>query len=215
VCSWRRPRSVARSANNANQKVIKSQMNPPIVFISYSHDSEAHKAWVLKLATALRANGVDAILDIWDLKPGQDTAAFMADGISRADRVILICSAPYVLKAEKGTGGVGYERLIVTAEIVQKIDTKKFIPVIRDNASGSLPNFLGPRLFVDLTDDGAYDTKLEELLREILGVPANAKPPIGNNPFSGTAKAPLTAARSVGPTGTRGFRPKQHMRLNE
>ena len=42
-------------------------MPEPVVFVSYSHDSEAHKAWVLKLATDLRSNGVDAILDVWDL----------------------------------------------------------------------------------------------------------------------------------------------------
>ena len=51
-------------------------MNSPKVFISHSHDSESHKAWVLRLATALRDNGVDAVLDRWDLSPGQDTAAF-------------------------------------------------------------------------------------------------------------------------------------------
>jgi len=47
------------------------------VFISYSHDSEAHKAWVLKLATDLRTASVDAGLDQWDLALGQDTSAFM------------------------------------------------------------------------------------------------------------------------------------------
>ncbi|WP_370457663.1 SEFIR domain-containing protein [Rufibacter sp. XAAS-G3-1] len=33
------------------------------VFISYSHDSNNHKDWVLQLATRLRLNGVDVILD--------------------------------------------------------------------------------------------------------------------------------------------------------
>ncbi|MBF0563806.1 MAG: toll/interleukin-1 receptor domain-containing protein [Nitrospirae bacterium] len=38
-------------------------MSAPIVFLSYSHDTDAHKEWVLKLATDLRAQGVDARLD--------------------------------------------------------------------------------------------------------------------------------------------------------
>ena len=39
----------------------------PTVFISYSHDSDEHKNWVLQLATRLRSNGVDVILDRWNL----------------------------------------------------------------------------------------------------------------------------------------------------
>ena len=42
----------------------------PKVFVSYSHDSQDHKDWVLKLATRLVANGVDVILDQWDLSLG-------------------------------------------------------------------------------------------------------------------------------------------------
>lgn len=37
-------------------------MNPPRVFISYSHDSAEHKKWVLDFSTTLRNRGVDAVL---------------------------------------------------------------------------------------------------------------------------------------------------------
>jgi hypothetical protein len=36
---------------------------PPRVFISYSHDSEAHRERVLALSERLRADGIDADLD--------------------------------------------------------------------------------------------------------------------------------------------------------
>src|SRR4051794_3888038 len=104
-------------------------MPAPKVFISYSHDSSDHKAWALRVATSLRDFGIDATLDQWDLVPGQDVSAFMVDGIRTADRVVMICTGTYVAKAEAGKGGVGYERLIVTAEVVAKIDTIKFIPI--------------------------------------------------------------------------------------
>lgn len=55
----------------------------PQVFISYSHDSLEHKQWVLELATRLRANGIDAILDQWDLKPGDDLPKFMEVNLAR------------------------------------------------------------------------------------------------------------------------------------
>jgi len=60
---------------------------PPKAFLSYSHDSDAHKSWVLTLATHLMANGVDTTLDEWDLKAGQDIVAFMTKGIAESDRL--------------------------------------------------------------------------------------------------------------------------------
>ena len=35
----------------------------PTVFVAYSHDSSEHKMWVARLATDLRRNGIEAILD--------------------------------------------------------------------------------------------------------------------------------------------------------
>jgi len=42
----------------------------PKAFISYSWDSDEHKAWVLQLATRLVNNGVDVTLDRWDIHLG-------------------------------------------------------------------------------------------------------------------------------------------------
>ncbi|MFV0673054.1 toll/interleukin-1 receptor domain-containing protein [Variovorax sp. tm] len=177
-------------------------MPAPKIFISYSHDSQQHKDWALRLATSMRAHGIDAILDQWDLVPGQDLAEFMAKGIRTADRVVMICSEAYVAKAEAGIGGVGYERLIVTAEVVAAIDTIKFIPVVRNNACAHrVPNFLGPRLYVDFSEDANYDEKFEGLAREILGIPAAVKPALGENPFKGEVIASKEPVRIAGPSG--------------
>jgi hypothetical protein len=177
-------------------------VKPPSVFISYSHDSANHKAWVLRLAIDLRERGVDATLDQWELVPGQDVAAFMQKGILEADRVLLVCSSAYVSKAEAGTGGVGFERLIVTGEVVQNIDTRKFIPLVRSNsAEPRVPRFLGPRLYIDFNDDAAYEARREELLRELLGAPLAVKPPLGANPFSAEMPKQAEPARVVSPTG--------------
>lgn len=174
----------------------------PLVFISYSHDSPDHKAWVEKLATDLRSNGVDAILDKWKLSPGQDVAAFMHVGISKSERVLLVCSKEYVAKSDAGSGGVGYEKLVVTAALVENIDTKKFIPIVRANPSSpKTPAWLGPRLYIDFSVDAEYSTKLEELLRELLGVPSSEEPPLGKSPFSGSLPTSKLALRHAGPTG--------------
>lgn len=176
-------------------------MTGPKVFISYSHDSDEHKAWVRKFAEALRANSVDAMLDQWDTSPGQDLAGFMSRGIRDAERVLMICSETYVVKAEEGRGGVGYEGLIVTKQVVEAIDTKKFVPIIRSNPKKSTPTFLGHRRFVDLDVQDNYDIHFQELLRELLGAPEHKKPPLGPNPFAGEPKAAPTIERVAGPTG--------------
>ena len=48
----------------------------------FSEDNDEHKNWILQLATRLRHNGVDVILDQWNLKLGQDLASFMEKGLS-------------------------------------------------------------------------------------------------------------------------------------
>ena len=157
----------------------------PKVFISYSHDSPEHKQWVSELAAQLRHNGIDAILDQWDLGLGDDITRFMERGIVGADRVLVICTDKYVSKANADEGGVGYERMIVNAELVQNLGTDKFIPIIRQ-ASGKekTPTFLGTRVYADFRNDNQFDAECEKLIRELHEMPIIEKPPLGKNAFS-------------------------------
>ena len=163
----------------------------PKVFISYSHDSPEHKQWVSELAAQLRRNGVDAILDQWDLGLGDDITRFMERGIVNADRVLVICTDQYVSKANAEEGGVGYERMIVNAELVQNLGTDKFIPIIRQ-ASGrkKTPMFLGTRFYADFRNDNQFDVECEKLIRELHEIPIVEKPPLGKSPFPPVEVAP-------------------------
>ena len=102
-------------------------MQIPKVFFSYSHDSEEHKAWVLALATRLEGNGVAVMLDQWDVRAGDDLPHFMESGLTDADRVILICTEPYVKKANKMSSGVGYEKMIITAQIMADLTSNRVV----------------------------------------------------------------------------------------
>jgi formylglycine-generating enzyme required for sulfatase activity len=167
-------------------------MTNPSVFLSYSHDSVAHKAWVRKLAEDLRGQGVDATLDQWDLRHGADFVAFMEAGIREAERVLMVCSSNYVRKAEQRKGGAGYEGMIVTSHVARSTDTVKFIPLVRDNPSEPLlPDFLGPRLWLDFRDDLLYAERLEDLLRELHGLPRFRKPPLGRPAFLSNSAEPV------------------------
>ena len=78
----------------------------PKVFISYSHDNDEHKNWVLKLATDLRQHmGVDVTLDQWDLRIGSDLSLYMEQGLNDASLVLCVCSEQYVQKANAGIRG--------------------------------------------------------------------------------------------------------------
>jgi len=156
----------------------------PTVFISYSHDSPEHKMWVAGLATYLRENGVDAILDQWFLRPGMDVPQFMETGIRDANRVCMICTPEYARKADAGKGGVAYEKMIVTGELYQNLGSTKFIPIIaRGSDADALPGFLKSKYFVDFRDLSRRQEKLDELLRVLHNIPANQAPPLGLSPF--------------------------------
>ena len=166
-------------------------MQSPKVFASYSHDSDEHKKWVLKLSCKLRESEVDVILDQWDLGPGDDITLFMENGVRDSDRVLVICTDTYVRKANAGEGGVGYERLIVTAQLARDLGTKKFIPIIRQSSDNEkTPTFLATRLYIDFTDDSEFDEKFNELLHEIHNVPIIRKPRLGKNPLPNQPSEP-------------------------
>ena len=49
----------------------------PKVFISYSWTNPNHEEWVINLAERLVSDGVDVVIDKWNLKEGQDKYHFM------------------------------------------------------------------------------------------------------------------------------------------
>ncbi|WP_405376812.1 toll/interleukin-1 receptor domain-containing protein [Nonlabens sp. Asnod3-A02] len=160
-------------------------MSIPKVFISYSHDSLEHKKWVNDLGTRLRNNGIDAILDQWELQPGDDLPHFMENHLASADRIIMICTETYVQKANKGQGGVGYEKMIITSNLLKNIDTNKVIPIIRQNGSNEIPTFLETKLYLNFSKNADYEFNFDELIRTIHQSPLLKKPEVGNNPFVG------------------------------
>lgn len=167
-------------------------MGIPKVFISYSHDSREHKLWVLNLATRLRQASIDAILDQWELKAGGDIPHFMEKHLVSSDYILMVCTKRYVEKANEGKGGVGYEKMIVTSELLQGIETNKFIPIIRQEGSKDVPTFLKTKLHIDFSISEDWEYNFDELIRTILNSPIYEKPELGSNPFdSENASEPL------------------------
>lgn len=163
----------------------------PKAFLSYSHDSLEHKKWVLDLATRLRNNGVESIIDQWSLGPGDDLPHFMEQNLAAADRVLMVCTENYVKKANSGAGGVGYEKMIVTADLLKRIDSNKVIPLIRQVGTHDVPTFLQSKLYLDFSREDQIELSFDDLVRAIHGKPLYVPPPVSNNPFTPVAETPV------------------------
>ena len=148
-------------------------------FISYSHDSPEHKAWVRDLGAQLLSKGVDVILDQWDIVAGDDIPMFMERNLRDCDFVLLICTLQYVFKSNNGAGGVGYEKMIVSAELARQMDQRKFIPILRQQSTNNVPTFLSSKKYVDLSSDSSFEAGVHELLQAIHRDELDIKPPLG------------------------------------
>lgn len=175
---------IAKKETIIAPEVKKSSSENPIVFISYSWDNEAHKEWVLNLANRLCSDGIDVILDRYYLKPGKNLPHFVEDSISRAARIIIVFTPNYKLKADKRSGGVGYEYSIMNAELYNKQTTnEKIIPVLRSgNKEESIPAFMQQFIHIDAGNDNNFENSYIDLLREIYNEPAIQKPTLGAKP---------------------------------
>lgn len=166
----------------SNEKSSSNNEDAPKVFISYSWDSEVHKKWVLDLAIKLRENGIDAILDQWELELGKPIPNFMENSLAKSDRVICVITPNYYNRTIEPNGGVGYEYSIISAEIMERIDTQKFIPLLKEGGNENIPKSLKGRTYIDMRKDNSFKDRLEDLLRDIYKEPKNKKPPIGKKP---------------------------------
>lgn len=154
--------------------------NMPLVFIAYSHASFEHKKWVENLCARLRRDCVYAAMDK-HIPLGSDLTLFMEQivGSKVLKHILCVCSSDYTAKAQEGRGGVGYEKMIMTIDVMKRIDGHKIIPIIRDNENAEMPAFLGTRLYCDFRNDVDFEDVYKELLTDILGLPK--APPLGNN----------------------------------
>lgn len=159
----------------------------PSVFISYSWTTTEHEDWVITLAKRLELAGFRVVLDKWDLKRGHDKYHFMEMSVKSPDidKVLIVIDKGYAEKADKRSGGVGTETLIISPKIYEAVDQEKFIPIIRerdDKGHPYIPTFLAGRVYLDFSNDEEFEEKLEELMRDIVNKPAHKRPQRGTLP---------------------------------
>ena len=109
-------------------------------------DNNAHKDWVKRFAARLRADGIDARLDIWDLREST-IPDFMDLEIRKADWVIMICTPEYqkkiyAMQEGEGVTGSGWESMLITAAWFYGDASGKIIPIIaRGSKDDAVPSY--------------------------------------------------------------------------
>ena len=152
-------------------------MSATKAFILYSWDDDQHKEWVAKLATDLRDDGVETILDQWHAVPGDQLPEFMERHIRESDYVLIVCTPNYRLKSNERRGGVGYEGDIMTAEVHIQRNHRKFVPIIaRGTWEDVAPSWLKGKYYIDLSSLDRYRENYSDLTATLLGRRPSAPP---------------------------------------
>ncbi|KFA59078.1 SEFIR domain protein [Gilliamella apicola] len=164
-----------------------TEIQPIKAFISYSWSSPEHEQWVMDLAEQLYEDGVEIILDKWDLKEGYDKYSFMETMITDQEikKVIIISDKIYAEKADQRTGGVGTETQIITPELYGKTEQNKFVIVTTqkdENGEAYIPTYYKSKIYIDLSDSHNYNENYERLLRWLFDKPVYQKPILGKPP---------------------------------
>lgn len=185
--------------NNLEQSVSsqnrKRRFMEPKVFISYSWSSQQHQELVKHWADRLINDGVDVILDIYDLNEGDDKYAFMEHMVTDAlvTHVLVICDSKYAEKANARKAGVGTESQIISSKVYEKVKQSKFIPIIcefGDDDEPILPTFIKSRIGINFSSPEDENKNWEQLLRLLYGKPQHIKPKRGKTPIFITSDTP-------------------------
>ena len=159
----------------------------PKAFISYSWSSSQHCDLIRSYAERLRNDGVDVVLDQWDLSEGHDKYAFMEKMVldPHVTHVLIFSDRRYMEKANERKAGVGTESQIISQEIYDQVQQEKFIPIfceIQENDEPYLPVFLKSRIGIDFSTSEKVNVNWERLLRVLYGKPLYEKPTLGKAP---------------------------------
>jgi hypothetical protein len=173
---------------------------PKKAFVSYAHESGEHKNQVLALATLLRQNGVEAVLDMWAADTRIDWYAWALKEMTEADYIVVVASTKYLQVADGAPSG---EHRGVQSEAALLRDLvwndrarwlPKILPVLLPGHQvGEIPLFLQPSTASRYQVTEFTARGIEDLLRVILSQPGHIPPPV--------AEPPVLPVLSGGPVG--------------
>ena len=178
------------------------------VFISYSQESDAHKARVLALAQALRRDGVEVELDQFYAHRILDWPRWCLQQLRKADFVLCVCTREYRDRVygdvPASTGkGVHWEGSVLDDEFYRKKGNDRVLPVLlMPEVEDSIPDFMRGWTYCRLSNFDTSDAGYEHLYRILTHQPGVTPQPVGTllnlPPKSATgASTPAVATSGV------------------
>ncbi len=155
------------------------------VFISYSQESDAHKARVLALAQALRRDGVEVELDQFYAHRILDWPRWCLQQLRKADFVLCVCTREYRDRVygdvPASTGkGVHWEGSVLDDEFYRKKGNDRVLPVLlMPEVEDSIPDFMRGWTYCKLTEPEMSDAGYVQMLRILRAEPAVIPVPVG------------------------------------
>jgi hypothetical protein len=150
-------------------KVAASLMRIPLkVFISYKWEDDVHNRWVEGFATDLRAAGIDAKLDKWEVRLGDSFTDYMTAKIADADVVLFIMTSRSVAAAEAPTGAGGAVKFEMQMATSRRIAGEKMrlIGIYREGDKTAA--HLRDHKYADFRDNLQYQASLREVIDDLL-----------------------------------------------
>ena len=110
-----------------------SKCSSPRVYVSYTHDSPAHKKWVAELVERLHYDGVDVTYDFWFMEPGRNFWEKITEELSRADVALLVCTEQYRARASGKIGSGLIREYVQIVNRAQNMTEFRVVPLLREN----------------------------------------------------------------------------------
>jgi hypothetical protein len=139
----------------------------PKAFISYSHDD---REMAFRIGESLRASGIDAWMDKWEILPGDSLIQkIFSEGLAGADVFVIIVSQNSVRS--------NWVRQELDVALIKRIEgVARLIPLRVGDVD--MPESLLPLKWIDMSGD--FDMKIHDLVMAIFQV--RERPPIGTPP---------------------------------
>ncbi|MBF4472720.1 SEFIR domain-containing protein [Flavobacterium sp. HJJ] len=157
--------------SNPMEKTIDSttlnNVNEIKVFVTYSWDNEEHNEKVIAFTNFLRDNGFHAEVDkmLIQNETAKDFKVMMHKGMTDYQKVVVILSEGYKIKAQDFKGGVGTEYSLILKDI--ETNPNKYILVSFEGHNDNIaPLFFKSREIIDFSKEN--ETEKQKLFAKLL-----------------------------------------------
>ncbi len=166
---------------NSNERLPAT--SSPRIFLSYTHDSPAHRIRVRALADRLHRDGVEASLDQYVEPPLEGWSAWTQQELDNADIVLVVCTETYNRRnqgaeAVEEARGASWEEALFVEALSRPGWIDKLVPIIFEASDAEhIPAQLRAKSWFEVQSEEGYAALLRLLTDRSVRVGTTAPPP--------------------------------------